>query len=55
MGREKKALEAATVAGQASYGAYVRLAPKATYNFLVRVKKPGAAQGTEVRFQEKLN
>ena len=55
MGREKKSLEAATVAGQTSYGAYVRLAPKATYNFLVRVKKPGAAQASEVKFQEKLN
>ena len=55
MGREKKTLEAATVAGQTSYGAYVRLAPKSTYNFLVRVKKPGSAQATEVKFQDKLN
>lgn len=53
MGRERKSLEPVTVAGAASYGAYVRLAPKATYNFLVRVKKPGAAQATEVRFQDK--
>jgi hypothetical protein len=55
MGRQKKALEAATVAGATSYGAYVRLAPKSTYNFLVRVKKPGAPQATEVKFQDKLN
>jgi cytochrome c5 len=55
MGREKKTLEAATVAGQTSYGAYVRLAPRSTYNFLVRVRKPGAKQEAEVRFQEKLN
>lgn len=55
MGRQKKALEAATVAGATSYGAYVRLAPKSTYNFLVRVKKPGASQATEVKFQDKLN
>ncbi len=55
MGGEKKSLEPATVAGATSYGAYVRLVPKATYNFVVRVKKPGAAQATEVRFQEKLN
>jgi cytochrome c5 len=55
MGREKKSLEPAVVAGQTSYGAYVRLAPKATYNILVRVKKPGAPQAAEVRFQDKLN
>ncbi|PWB62414.1 MAG: hypothetical protein C3F16_06700 [Betaproteobacteria bacterium] len=55
MGGQKATLEAATVAGQTSYGAYVRLAPKANYNFLVRVKKPGAKQEAEVRFQEKLN
>lgn len=55
MGREKKTLEAATVAGQTSYGAYVRLAPKGTYNFLVRVRKPGQAPAAEVKFQEKLN
>ena len=55
LGRERKSLEPVTVAGAASYGAYVRLAPKATYNFLVRVKKPGAAQATEVRFQDKLS
>lgn len=53
MGRERKSLEAVTVAGAASYGAWVRLAPKATYNFLVRVKKPGAREATEVRFQDK--
>jgi cytochrome c5 len=55
MGRERKTLEAATVAGATSYGAYVRLAPKATYNFLVRVKKPGAAAPAEVKFQDKVN
>ena len=55
MGGQKATLEAATVAGQTSYGAYVRLAPRATYNFLVRVKKPGAAQASEVKFQERLN
>jgi cytochrome c5 len=55
MGAQKKALEPATVAGATSYGAYVRLVPKATYNFVVRIKKPGAAEATEVRFQEKLS
>lgn len=53
MGRERKSLEPVTVAGAASYGAYVRLAPKATYNFLVRVKRPGAGEAAEVRFQDK--
>ena len=54
MGREKKTLEPATVAGATSYGAYVRLAPKASYNFLVRVTRPGSA-GAEVKFQDKVN
>jgi hypothetical protein len=54
MGAQKADLEPATIAGATSYGAYVRLVPRATYNFVVRVKKPGAAQATEVRFQEKL-
>jgi len=55
MGRQKKTLEAATVAGQTSFGAYVRLVPKATYILLVRVQKEGAPQAAEVKFQEKLN
>jgi cytochrome c5 len=55
MGRERKELEPETAAGATSYGAYVRLAPKSTYNLLVRVKKPGAAQAAEVRFQDKVN
>ena len=55
MGRERKSLEPVTVAGAASYGAYVRLAPKATYNFVVRVTKPGTKQEVQVKFQEKLN
>ena len=53
MGAQKKSLEPATVAGATSYGAYVRLVPKATYNFVVRIRKPGAAETTEVRFQDK--
>lgn len=55
MGGQKATLEPATVAGQTSYGAYVRLAPKATYNFVVRVTKPGTKQEVQVKFQEKLN
>ena len=55
MGRETKALEAVTVAGGAAYGAYVRLAPKGAYTFVVRVTKPGAATPIEATFKEKLN
>jgi cytochrome c5 len=55
MGREAKALEPVTIAGGTSYGAYVRLAPKNTYAFYVRVQKPGAAKPVEAKFQEKVN
>ncbi len=55
MGAQKKSLEPATVAGATSYGAYVRLVPKSTYNFVVRIRKPGATEATEVRFQDKLS
>ena len=55
MGREPKSLEAVTIAGSTSYGAYVRLAPKASYSYYVRVQKPGSSAPVEARFQEKLN
>jgi cytochrome c5 len=54
MGREPKALEAVTVAGGPSHGAYVRLAPKGNYTFHVRVSRPGMPP-VEVKFQERLN
>ncbi len=55
MGREAKSLEPVTVAGSTSYGAYVRLVPKNSYAFYVRVQKPGAAKPIEAKFQERLN
>jgi len=55
MGREPKQLEALTLAGSTSYGAYVRLVPKNAYTFYVRVQKPGSAPPVEAKFQEKLN
>jgi cytochrome c5 len=55
MGRETKALESVTLAGGISYGAYIRLAPKGSYTFVVRVSKPGATNPVEAKFQEKLN
>lgn len=54
MGREPKALEAVTIAGGPSHGAYVRLAPKGRYTFHVRVSRPGAPP-VEVKFQERQN
>jgi cytochrome c5 len=54
MGRERKDLEPMTMGGGTSYGAYVRLAPNTTYNFLVRVKKPGATDPVEVKFQDQV-
>jgi cytochrome c5 len=54
-GRETKELEAVTVKGGASYGAYIRLAPKAAYTFVVRVTRPGAATPVEATFKESLN
>ena len=55
MGRQRKDLEAVTIAGGPSHGAYVRLAPKGNYIFHVMVRKPGSAQSVEARFQERLN
>jgi cytochrome c5 len=55
LGREKKDLEAVTIAGGATYGTYVRLVPKGTYTFVVRVRTPGAAQAIEAKFQERLH
>jgi len=55
MGRETKVLEPVTVAGGTSYGAYVRLVPKGSYTFVVRVSKPGSAPPTEATFKERLN
>jgi cytochrome c5 len=54
MGREPKALEAVTLAGGPSHGAYVRLAPKSNYTFHVRVSRPGAPP-VEARFQERVD
>lgn len=55
MGREAKQLEPVTIAGSTSYGAYVRLVPKNSYAFYVKVQKPGAAKPVEAKFQERLN
>lgn len=55
MGREAKQLEPVTVAGSTSYGAYVRLVPKNSYAFHVKVQKPGAATPVEAKFQERVN
>lgn len=55
MGRERKDLEAVTIAGGAGYGAYVRLVPKGTYTFVVRVRKSGSAPPIEAKFQERLH
>lgn len=55
MGRVTKELEAVTLAGGASYSAYVRLAPKAAYTFVVRITRPGAATPVEATFKETLN
>lgn len=55
MGREAKQLEPATVAGSTSYGAYVRLVPKNSYAFYVKVQKPGAAAPIEAKFQDRVN
>ncbi|MDH5264746.1 MAG: c-type cytochrome [Betaproteobacteria bacterium] len=54
-GRESKELEPMTIRGGASYGNYVRLAPKGSYTFVVRVTKPGATQAVEATFRETLN
>jgi len=55
MGREPKALESVTIAGNTSYGAYVRLVPKSAYTFYVKVQKPGAPGAVEARFQERID
>lgn len=55
MGRETKKLEAVTLVGGVSYSAYVRLAPKANYTFVVRVSKPGSTKPVEATFKERLN
>lgn len=54
MGRERKSLEAVTLAGGPSHGAYLRLAPKGRYTFHVRVSRPGAPP-VEATFQERLD
>lgn len=55
LGRQRKELEAVTLAGGPSHGGYVRLAPKGDYVFHVMVRKPGAAQAVEARFRERMN
>lgn len=54
LGRETKTLEAVTVTGGPSHGAYVRLAPKGNYVFVVRVRKPGSPAAVEVKFRERI-
>lgn len=54
MGREVTALEAVTLAGGPSYGAYVRLAPQGRYTFYVRVNRPGSPP-VEAKFADRLN
>lgn len=53
MGAEKKPLEAVSIAGGVSYGAYVRLQPKRDYTFVVRVKRPGSAAPVQAKFRER--
>jgi cytochrome c5 len=55
MGRETKKLESVTLVGGVSYSAYVRLAPKGNYTFVVRVSKPGSSKPVEATFRERLN
>lgn len=55
LGRESKELEAVTLAGGPSHGAYVRLVPKGNYVFVVRVTRPGQEKAVEARFQERIN
>ncbi len=55
MGRQRKELEAVTIAGGLSHGGYVRLAPKGNYVFHVMVRKPGSAQAIEAKFPERMN
>ncbi|MFZ3321162.1 MAG: c-type cytochrome [Usitatibacter sp.] len=45
-----KVLEPMTLGGSAGYGAYVRLLPKATYTFHVKVLRPGSAVPVEATF-----
>jgi cytochrome c5 len=53
MSRERRDLEPVTIGDAASYGAYVRMAPKRPYVFVVRARKPGSSQAIEARFQER--
>lgn len=55
MGRQARTLEPVTIRGGPSYGGYIRLVPKANYVFVVRVRKTGAAQPVDARFQERVN
>ena len=45
-----KVLEPMTLGGSAGYGAYVRLLPRATYSFHVKVLRPGSAVPIEATF-----
>jgi cytochrome c5 len=55
MGRQAAKLEPVTLAGSTGYGGYVRLAPKSSYVFAVRVRKPGASAPVEATFREKVD
>jgi len=46
------ALEPGRLGGSMSYGAYVKLLPKATYVFHVKVKRPGSGLSVEAKFPQ---
>jgi cytochrome c5 len=54
VGMETKttSLEAYTLGGIASYGAYVKLLPKATYVFHVKAIRPGSGGAVEAKFPQ---
>jgi cytochrome c5 len=55
MGRQTAKIEPVTLAGGSGYGGYVRLAPKSSYVFTVRARKPGAGAPVEVTFRERVD
>jgi cytochrome c5 len=55
MGRQPVRIEPITLAGGAGYGGYVRLAPKASYAFTVRIRKPGSGAPVEATFRERID
>lgn len=55
MGRQPARLEPISLAGNACYGGYVRLLPKSSYTFAVRVRKPGGSAPVEATFRERVD